>query len=190
MGRAGDGVCGVGRRRVAAGAGVGRGGELRTHAAWGGEILNGGAIPRATVVMAGTVINADEAGLGAIVGKQPGAVADKYTTRRLETLRRGRSVEVGGFSHLGMGAVVLERICVGSHVIVGAGAVVVEDLPDEVVPMGVPARILQTFLREVESVSIAASRDRNHDTEGGIECVGYRRRTAEPQGAVRALAFF
>ena len=41
-----------------------------------------------------------------------------------------------------MGALVLDRISVGSHSIVGAGAVVTKDVPDNVQVVGAPAKIV------------------------------------------------
>ncbi|MFT7668024.1 MAG: sugar O-acyltransferase (sialic acid O-acetyltransferase NeuD family) [Planctomycetota bacterium] len=52
-------------------------------------------------------------------------------------------VRVGRHSFVGTGAVVLPRIQIGSDVVVGAGAVVTRDLPDGVVVVGNPARVLR-----------------------------------------------
>ena len=46
-------------------------------------------------------------------------------------------------AYIGAGAVVTQGIVVGSNTIVGAGAVVVRDLPDNVVAVGVPARVIR-----------------------------------------------
>jgi acetyltransferase-like isoleucine patch superfamily enzyme len=42
-----------------------------------------------------------------------------------------------------MGALVLDHISIGSHSIVGAGAVVTKDVPDNVQVVGVPAKIVK-----------------------------------------------
>jgi hypothetical protein len=47
-----------------------------------------------------------------------------------------------------MGAVVLEHIVVGRNAIVGAGAVVTKDVPENVQVLGVPARITKTLPQE------------------------------------------
>jgi sugar O-acyltransferase (sialic acid O-acetyltransferase NeuD family) len=57
------------------------------------------------------------------------------------------SVNISGNVHikdgttLGTGSKVIQNIQIGSDVIVGAGAVVVKDVPDNVITMGVPAKI-------------------------------------------------
>lgn len=54
------------------------------------------------------------------------------------------AVRVREGSHIGINACVRQGISIGRNSIIGAGAVVVEDVPDEVVVVGVPARILKT----------------------------------------------
>lgn len=49
-------------------------------------------------------------------------------------------VEIGSCSWIGVGASVRQKTRIGTDVIVGAGAVVVSDIPDGVVAVGVPAR--------------------------------------------------
>ena len=122
---------------------------------WGIEILTpvhpAATISRAarlgpgTVVMAGAIIN-PEATVGAGVIVNTGAVVEHDVeigdyAHLAPNAAIGGGSRLGAFSHLGLGAAVIQCIGIGSHTIVGAGAVVVEDLPDDVVAMGVPARI-------------------------------------------------
>jgi sugar O-acyltransferase (sialic acid O-acetyltransferase NeuD family) len=51
------------------------------------------------------------------------------------------SVEVGRATWLGVGVTVKDRVRIGERVVIGAGAVVVTDIPDGVVAYGVPARV-------------------------------------------------
>jgi maltose O-acetyltransferase len=44
---------------------------------------------------------------------------------------------------VGIGAVVLPRIKIGSNAIIGAGAVVTKDVPDNAVAVGNPARVVR-----------------------------------------------
>lgn len=53
------------------------------------------------------------------------------------------TVHVGEGAHIGLGASIRQCIRIGRNAIVGAGAVVVDDVPDDVVIVGVPARILR-----------------------------------------------
>jgi len=60
-------------------------------------------------------------------------------------VRLAGGVRVGRRSHVGIGACVIENKNIGSGSTVGAGAVVVNDVPDNVVVMGIPARILRAY---------------------------------------------
>jgi acetyltransferase-like isoleucine patch superfamily enzyme len=53
-------------------------------------------------------------------------------------------VVIGDGVWLGSGATVLDGVRIGSRTVVGAGAVVVHDLPENVIAGGTPARILRT----------------------------------------------
>jgi len=68
--------------------------------------------------------------LGAFVSVNPGAVING-------------KCQIGAHTTIGAGAVINDGISIGAHSIVGSGAVVVKDLPDHVVAVGNPARILR-----------------------------------------------
>jgi acetyltransferase-like isoleucine patch superfamily enzyme len=53
-------------------------------------------------------------------------------------------VVVGEHSWLGHGAIVLPGVTIGRHVVVGAGSVVTDDLPDRCVAVGNPARVIRS----------------------------------------------
>jgi acetyltransferase-like isoleucine patch superfamily enzyme len=55
----------------------------------------------------------------------------------------GGGVQIGEEAFLGLSATVLPQIKVGARTIVGAGAVVTQDLPSDVTAVGVPARIVK-----------------------------------------------
>jgi UDP-N-acetylbacillosamine N-acetyltransferase len=116
---------------------------------------------RGTVVMAGAIINPyAKVGVGAIVNS--GSVVEHdveigdYAHVAPKAAMGGASY-LGSFSHLGLGAVVLQCVHIGCHTTVGAGSVVVNNLPDQVVAMGVPARIHRQPGQEGLSVIAAAS---------------------------------
>jgi len=57
--------------------------------------------------------------------------------------RLASAVRVGDDSLIGVGASVRQGIKIGRRAVVGAGAVVVNDVPDDLVVVGVPAKVLR-----------------------------------------------
>ena len=57
--------------------------------------------------------------------------------------RTSRGIVLGDNVWLGAGAKVLDGVRIGSHVVVGADAVVTADLPDGAIAAGVPARVVR-----------------------------------------------
>jgi acetyltransferase-like isoleucine patch superfamily enzyme len=55
----------------------------------------------------------------------------------------GGKTRIGDRTWLGIGATLIDKVSVGTGCVVGAGAVVVSDLPDRVLAVGVPARIIR-----------------------------------------------
>jgi len=62
----------------------------------------------------------------------------------LEQGRSSKGITLGDDVWLGTGAKVLDGVSVGSRVVVGANAVVNQDLPDGVVAAGIPAKVLRS----------------------------------------------
>jgi sugar O-acyltransferase (sialic acid O-acetyltransferase NeuD family) len=98
-------------------------------------------------IMAGAVINA-AARLGDNVIVNTGAIVEHDCVigdhvHIATGTRLASTVHVGEGTHIGLGASVRQCIRIGRNAIVGAGAVVVDDVPDNVVVVGVPARILK-----------------------------------------------
>jgi sugar O-acyltransferase (sialic acid O-acetyltransferase NeuD family) len=52
-------------------------------------------------------------------------------------------VTIGGYSFIGIGAIVINNIKIGRNVVVGAGSVITKDVPDDVVVVGVPGKIIK-----------------------------------------------
>jgi acetyltransferase-like isoleucine patch superfamily enzyme len=61
----------------------------------------------------------------------------------VEQVRTSVGIVLGDDVWLGAGAKVLDGVRIGSRVAVGAGAVVTRDLPDGVVAVGIPARVVR-----------------------------------------------
>jgi sugar O-acyltransferase (sialic acid O-acetyltransferase NeuD family) len=55
----------------------------------------------------------------------------------------GGSAEVGGCTYIGMGALIKEGIKIGCNSIIGMGSVVFNDVPDDVIVLGNPARVIR-----------------------------------------------
>ena len=55
------------------------------------------------------------------------------------------NVTVGEMSYIGAGATVIQGITIGSNCMIGAGAVVTKDVPDNVLVVGIPAAIKDSW---------------------------------------------
>jgi|SRR3990170_5438116 len=52
-------------------------------------------------------------------------------------------VKIGNETHVGIGANLIQGVKVGRSVVIGAGALVLNDILDEVIAIGVPAKVMQ-----------------------------------------------
>lgn len=96
-----------------------------------------------SVVMAGAVINSGtRIGENVIVNTSCSVDHDCFLADGVHIspgAHLGGSVAVGKGTWIGIGAVVKDKITVGSYSVLGAGAVLIRDLPDHVIAYGVPA---------------------------------------------------
>lgn len=95
-------------------------------------------------VMAGAVINAD-ASIENLAIINTGACIDhdckiREAAHAGPTCGLAGNVTVGPYSFLGIGTKVIPGVVIGANVVIGAGAVVINDIPDGVAAIGVPAR--------------------------------------------------
>lgn len=62
---------------------------------------------------------------------------------REKTYQYNASVRIGRNCWIGAGAIIVPDVTIGDNVVVGAGSVVTKDLPDNVVAVGNPCRVLR-----------------------------------------------
>ena len=116
-------------------------GHYGTKISKGSNILNGAivsndvSIKMGTIVYFNTIITHDCL-VGKFVELSPGA----------KLLGR---VKIGDYSQIGASATILPNITIGENVIVGAGSVVTQNVQDNCLVVGVPAKII----RELPSIS-------------------------------------
>lgn len=101
-------------------------------------------IKAGTVVMAGAVINPfTSVGMSSIINTSCSIDHDCVLGEGVHVSPGANvagGVEVGDLSWLGIGSVVKHGLKIGNSVIVGAGAVVVKNVPDKHVVKGIPAK--------------------------------------------------
>jgi len=98
-----------------------------------------------TVIMAGTVVNAfTKIGRGCIVNAgstiDHDCVLDDFVHISPGAHLAG-DVSISECSWVGIGASVKQGMCIASNAIIGAGSVVISDIPANSVAVGVPARV-------------------------------------------------
>lgn len=63
--------------------------------------------------------------------------------RRIADAWSGKGIQIGADTWLGAGVRVLDGTNIGNRCVIGAGAVVTKDIPDESVAVGMPARVVK-----------------------------------------------
>ena len=110
-------------------------------------ISNSATIGNGPTIMANVVINCD-ASLGNNVIINTSAIIEHDCiigdhVHVASGARLAGGVKIGEGTHIGLGASVIQGIEIGKNTIIGAGAVVLDNVPDEVVVVGVPAKIIK-----------------------------------------------
>jgi UDP-N-acetylbacillosamine N-acetyltransferase len=123
--------------------------ELMTVVHPTASVSGSARLGRGTVVMAQAAINADvKIGEGAIVNTSAVVEHDvdigDFANVSPNAVMAGAS-RLGMLSHIAIGASTIPCVSIGTRTIVGAGSVVVRNIPDGVVAYGVPARVRRTL---------------------------------------------
>jgi sugar O-acyltransferase (sialic acid O-acetyltransferase NeuD family) len=112
------------------------------------QVARGVEICAGSVVMAGAVINCNvRIGPCCIVNTKASVDHDSSLEEFSSVAPGGTlagNVHVGAYTAVCLQAAVAERCSIGAHSVVGAGSVVLNDLPDHVLAYGVPARVIRT----------------------------------------------
>lgn len=100
-----------------------------------------------TAVMAGVIINGDsKAGRFCILNSNASldhdCLMEDYSSLA-PNATVGGSVTVGAFSAVSLGANVIHGRRIGKHTVVGAGSLVIHDMPDNSVALGSPAEVIR-----------------------------------------------
>ena len=66
------------------------------------------------------------------------------------------NVTIGEFSRVHTGATIKNRIKVGRNSMIGAGAVIIEDVPDDVTVVGVPGKIIKFHKKETRPLEVSS----------------------------------
>jgi sugar O-acyltransferase (sialic acid O-acetyltransferase NeuD family) len=101
-----------------------------------------------SIIMAGVVIsNGCRLGTGALLGTRASLDHDSILGAGASLapgVTTGGGVRIGDCTAIGLGANLIHGVTIGSNAVVGAGALVLEDLPDNVVAYGAPARVARS----------------------------------------------
>lgn len=100
-----------------------------------------------TMIMANVVVNPDTK-VGAHVILNTGATIDHDCVigdfvHISPGVHIAGNVVIGKLSHIGIGVNIIQGVKIGENSLIGAGAAVVEDIPDDVIAVGVPAKVIK-----------------------------------------------
>jgi sugar O-acyltransferase (sialic acid O-acetyltransferase NeuD family) len=106
------------------------------------------SIGEGTCIMPGAIINAGSIiGINSIINT--GSVIEHdcrigNNTHISPKVSIAGSVIIGDCTHIGIGSTIIQEIRVGNNVTIGAGAVVISDIIDNALAVGVPANVIKT----------------------------------------------
>ena len=122
--------------------------ELPFHANWGGRHLHLGSSVYAnfglTLVDDGHIYIGDRVMLGPNVTIST-ANHPIEPSLRARALQYNRDVHIGDNVWIGSGVQIVPGVTIGNNAVIGAGSVVTRDIPDNVVAVGNPCRVLRAI---------------------------------------------
>ena len=104
-------------------------------------------IGEGTIVMPGAIINT-ESRIGRFALINTGSIIEHENeigdfVHLASGVTTAGEVKIGEGTMLGTGAKVIQGIKIGKHTIIGAGACVIKNIPDDVIAVGVPAKVIK-----------------------------------------------
>ncbi len=134
-------------RAASAAVAVNAGFELCTIVHPSAAVCSDVCIGRGTVIFAGAVVQTGaEIGDNVVINTCASVDHDGRVGNGAQLAPRvalGGCVTVGELSFIGIGATVINGITIGRNCVIGAGAVVVRNIPDHSVAYGLPARVIR-----------------------------------------------
>ena len=128
-------------------------------------------IGKGTVIMAGVIINSSATIMEHCILNTNSLLEHDCVMNNFSSLspgvNTGGNMVLGNGSAICIGVTVVEDIKIGDHTVIGAGSLVVDNLPDEVVAYGTPARIIRkrkvgnSYLGKKDRISSQLYRKRN-----------------------------
>lgn len=111
------------------------------------QIAGGVTIGEGSVLMAGVIVNSDSRiGSFCILNTNSSldhdCVMEDFSSLA-PNAATGGNVMIGAFSAVSIGASIVHGHGIGRHTVIGAGAVVLDDVPDYCVAYGTPARVIR-----------------------------------------------
>jgi len=85
-------------------------------------------------------------GKHALIGPKSGlygAIHPFDVEARNEGIEKAKTINIGDGAWLGGKVTVVPGVSIGKHSVIGAGSVVTKDIPDDVVAVGNPCRVLE-----------------------------------------------
>lgn len=120
--------------------------ELPFHANWGGHHVHFGngiyANSNLTIVDDGHVYIGDKVMFGpnVVIATANHPIEEGL---RANGLQYNKDVHIGENTWIGAGVVIVPGVTIGAGVVIGAGSVVTKDIPDHVIAVGNPCRVLR-----------------------------------------------